>query len=307
MRALVTGGAGFIGSNLVDALLDSGHEVVVLDDLSTGREANLADATRRGAVLKIVDITDSPAVAAAFAATSPDVVFHLAAQIDVRRSVLDPAGDARVNVAGTAVLLEEARRSGAKRFVFSSTGGAIYGEASHLPTTESEPPRALSPYGQAKLAAEGYVGLYERLHDLSTVSLRYANVYGARQDPLGEGGVVAIFCGKASRREPGTVYGDGLQTRDFVYVGDVVAANLAAAGATVTGAFNIGTSIETSVLELADALRLPGPEFAPERLGEVRRSCLDNARAAAALDWRPATPLREGLAATADAIERVRS
>ncbi len=304
MRALVTGGAGFIGSALVDALLERGDEVAVLDDLSTGRRENLVAALAAGATLHEIDITDATAVAGLVAEARPQVVFHLAAQIDVRRSVADPALDAAVNVGGTIALLEACRRSGVRRLVLSSTGGALYGEAERLPTSEDAPLAPMSPYGQSKLAAEGYCLLYARLHGVATICLRYSNVYGPRQDPLGEGGVVAIFCDRALRAEPATIFGDGLQTRDFVYVGDVVEANLRAAGRDVVGSFNIGTAVETTVVELADVLRAALPEqplataHAPQRAGEVRRSCLDARSAGRALGWSASTDLRRGLELT---------
>jgi len=299
MRALVTGGAGFVGSNLVDALLARGDDVTVVDDLSTGRRWNLADEAR----FHEADIRDGAAMRELVASAAPEVVFHLAAQIDVRRSVADPAFDAGVNVAGTVNVLEAARAAAVRRFVNSSTGGAIYGDACVVPTPETEPPRALSPYGQSKHAAEGYCEFYRRLHDLSTVSLRYSNVYGPRQDPHGEGGVIAIFCGRLAEGRRPTVFGDGTQTRDYVHVDDVVAANLAAASSDVDGAYNVGTGTETSLLELVDAFRALAstedfdPEFAPARPGEVNRSALDTARAADALAWRASVPLADGLRA----------
>ncbi len=225
MRALVTGGAGFIGSNLVDALLARGDEVSIVDDLSTGRRENLAaDATFHEA-----SITDGPHMAELLAEERPEAVFHLAAQVDVRRAVADPAFDAAVNVGGTAVMLEAARAAGTRRFVLASTGGAIYGDTDRLPTPEDVPAAPISPYGASKAAAESYLALYARLHGLSTVALRFANVYGPRQDPLGEGGVIAIYCHAAANSRQVRVFGDGRQTRDFVYVGDVAAALLAAA------------------------------------------------------------------------------
>ena len=293
MHALVSGGAGFIGSNLVDALLGAGHSVAVLDDLTTGRKANLSP----DAQLHKVDVRDDHAVDRALAAQPPDVVFHLAAQIDVRRSVSEPGFDAGVNVAGTAVLLEAARRHGAQRLVLASTGGALYGEADEIPTPEAARLAPMSPYGTGKAAAESYCALYTRLHGLSTASLRLANVYGPRQDPRGEAGVVARFCAARLDRREATVFGDGLQTRDYVFVDDVVAAFAAAAGATATGAFNIGTGVETSVLELAAALGL-GVVHAPERLGEVKRSCLDASAAGAVFGWSPGTSLADGLGRT---------
>ena len=304
MTALVTGGAGFIGSNLVDALLAREQRVVVVDDLSTGRRANLDDALARGAELHELDIRDAEALRALFEQARPALVFHLAAQIDVRRSVADPAADARVNFEGTINVLAAAHAAGARRVVYSATGGAVYGEAEQVPTPEDAPAQPLAPYGMGKLAGEGYCALFSRLHGLSTVALRYANVYGPRQDPLGEGGVIAIFCGCFADGRTPTIYGDGKQTRDYTYVGDVVAANLRAAELDVTGPINVGTGVETSVLDLVEAFRgLEGgesfePEHAPARAGEVLRSCLDAARARELLGWEPAVPLAEGLRRT---------
>ncbi len=300
MKALVTGGAGFIGSNLVDALAERGDAVEVLDDLSTGKRDNLSES---GAKLHEADLRDAERVAAIVAEAAPDVIFHLGAQIDVRRAVADPAFDAAVNVGGTINVLEAARRAGVGRVVNSSTGGAIYGDAASIPTAEDYPPAPMAPYGQSKHSAEGYCGLYGRLHGLSTVSLRYANVYGPRQDPHGEGGVVAIFCGKLVEGGTPLAFGDGLQTRDYVFVGDVVAANLAAAGSDWTGACNIGTGTETTVVELAAALRELGDgpfelEHAPERPGEVIRSAVDPSLARDALGWEARVALPEGLQRT---------
>jgi UDP-glucose 4-epimerase len=305
MRCVVTGGAGFIGSNLVDVLVARGDSVAVLDALVTGKRANLDDALARGAALHEIDVRDAAAVGSMFGDFRPDVVFHLASQIDVRVSVEDPAQDAQVNVLGTIAVLEAARRVGCRRFVYSSTGGGLYGDADLLPTPEDYPIRPIAPYGQSKLAAEGYCELFTRLHGLSTVSLRYGNVYGPRQDIHGEAGVVAIFAGCLLDGRTPTVYGDGRQTRDWVEVGEVVEANLLAAAAEeVTGAINIGHGQETSVLDLIGALRgvgaprslsLPEPSFAPERAGEVRRSCLDVTRARSSLGWRASVTLRDGL------------
>jgi UDP-glucose 4-epimerase len=311
VKALVTGGAGFIGSNLVDALLARGDTVAVVDDLSTGSRENLAGALAAGATLHEADVVDARALDAALRAEAPEVVFHLAAQIDVRRSVADPAADARVNVEGTVNVLAAAHAHGARRVVYSSTGGAIYGEADVVPTGEDAPIRPLSPYGQAKYAAEGYGALFTALRGLSTIALRYANVYGPRQDPLGEGGVIAIFCGRLAAGGAPTVYGDGLQTRDYVFVEDVVRANLLAADATATGAVNVGTGVETTVLELVAAVGELGDgapfeaRHEPERLGEVRRSCLDAARARDVLGWEPRVALGEGLRRTLTAAETV--
>ena len=307
MRAIVTGGAGFIGSNLVDALLARGDRVTVIDDLSTGRRQNLDVAIGRGARLCVLDIRNAAELDGVIGEEAPDAIFHLGAQIDVRRSISDPAWDAAINVEGTINVLEAARAHGVARVVNSSTGGAIYGDAETIPSSEQTPPLPEAAYGQSKFAAEGYLGLYERLYDVSSVTLRYGNVYGPRQDPLGEAGVIAIFCGKLEANERPTIYGDGLQTRDYVYVGDVVAANLAAVEAPVRGPINVGTGVETNVLELVAILReLAGaehfePQFAAARLGELPRSCLDIARARDTLGWAPTIAIREGLRLTLEA------
>ena len=269
----------------------------MLDDLSTGRLENLVAALNAGARLHEASVTDAAAVARVFEAARPELVFHLAAQIDVRRAVEDPGFDATANVIGTLNVLEAARRCGARRFVLASTGGAIYGEADELPTPESAPARPLSPYAASKAAAEGYLDLYARLHGLSTMSLRLANVYGPRQDPRGEGGVIAIFCDAAADGRRVTVYGDGGQTRDFVFVGDVVDGFMAAGDGRAAGRCNIATGRETPVLEIAETLGLE-VQFAPERSGEVRRSCLQPDAAAQVLGWRPRTSLRDGLEMT---------
>jgi UDP-glucose 4-epimerase len=309
MKAVVTGGAGFIGSNVVDALVARGDEVVVLDDLSTGRRQNLDHALAAGATLLEASITDDDAIAEAFATARPEVVFHLAAQIDVRRSVADPAFDLGVNVGGTIKLLERGREAGLERFIFASTGGAIYGEGDgrELPFVESAECRPDAPYGQSKYAAEGYLGLYRRLYGLATVVLRLGNVFGPRQDPLGEAGVIAIFCSAALEGRQPTVFGDGEQTRDYVYVGDVADAFLAAAGADGAGPYNVGTGIETSVLELgreiADASGTAfDPQFAPPRLGEIRRTVGDPALAGRELGWAASHDLREGLGKTLESL-----
>jgi UDP-glucose 4-epimerase len=310
VKSLVTGGAGFIGSNLVDALLARGDQVTVVDDLSTGRRENLEGALAAGGELVERDIRDAAALREVARAANPDVVFHLAAQIDVRESVVDPAFDASINVGGTANVLEAARAAGARRVVFSSTGGAIYGEGDgqELPLREEAPIAPLSPYGHSKFAAEGYLALYGRLYDLSSVSLRLGNVYGPRQDPLGEAGVVAIFCGRLLQGERPTVFGDGTQTRDYIHVDDVVAAMLAAAESEVTGPLNVGTGRETDVLELARCLRdlRPDtafePELAPARVGEVRRISIDPGRAVRELGWRAAIDIEKGLRLTLESL-----
>ena len=302
METVVTGGAGFIGSNLVDALVDRGDSVTVIDNLSSGRRSNLDRAVQAGAVLQVADIADADKVAEIVSAVQPDVIFHLAAQIDVRSSVEHPAADAAVNVLGTIGVLEAARTSGVRRVVNTSTGGGLYGEADLLPTPEDYEIKPLAPYGQGKYAAEGYCSLYTRLHGLSTVSLRYGNVYGPRQDIHGEAGVVAIFCGHLIDGRQPTVFGDGRQTRDWVDVSDVVRANLLAAEHDLSGPINIGHGKETSVLELLQALSEvgpvggpPDPQFAAERPGEVRRSCLDVSRAQRELGWEADVELRDGL------------
>jgi UDP-glucose 4-epimerase len=306
MKALVTGGAGFIGSTLVDALLARGDAVTVVDDLSTGRRQNLDAALEAGASLRERDIRDALAMAELAREAKPEVIFHLAAQIDVRRSVADPAFDASINVGGTANVLDAARAAGARRVVFTSTGGAVYGEGDgrELPLEEDAPIAPMAPYGQSKFAAEGYLALYRRLYGLSSVSLRLGNVYGPRQDPLGEAGVIAIFCGQLLAGRRPKVYGDGAQTRDYIYVDDVVAAILAAAEGDAAGPLNVGTGRETDVLELVDSLGELGdseefePELAPARTGEVQRISIDPSRAGRELGWRPATPLQDGLRMT---------
>jgi UDP-glucose 4-epimerase len=307
MRAIVTGGAGFIGSNLVDALLDQGAEVDVVDTLVTGRRSNLeAGALDRGARLHEVDITDAPALTALVADVAPDVIFHLAAQIDVRKSIEDPAFDASVNVVGTINVLEAARVAGVGRVVNTSTGGAIYGDADTIPSSETTTPLPMAAYGQSKFCAERYLGWYGRLYGQSNVTLRLGNVFGPRQDPLGEAGVIAIFCGLIRSGGRPTIYGDGTQTRDYVYVGDVVRAQLAAGQSGVTGEINVGTGRETSVLEIVDVMKELEPEaaaafdpsFAAARLGEIERSCLDVTRAREELGFEAQTSLRDGMRAT---------
>jgi UDP-glucose 4-epimerase len=311
MRSLVTGGAGFIGSHLVDALVERGDEVIVLDDLSTGRRENLTGALKAGAELVEADVTDAAALAGVIDARRPEIAFHLAAQIDVRVSVSDPAFDLTVNVGGTINLLEAARRAEVGRVVFASTGGAIYGEGSNreLPLDESSECLPDAPYGQSKYAAEGYLSLYARLYGMSTIALRLGNVYGPRQDPLGEAGVVAIFCGALLESRTPRVFGDGEQTRDYVYVGDIVEAMLAAGSSSAVGTFNVGTGDQTSVLDLGRMIsaacdRPFEPQMDAPRPGEVQRIAIDSSRAAAELGWRATTPLDEGLRRTAASFAR---
>jgi UDP-glucose 4-epimerase len=307
MRALVTGGAGFIGSHVVDALLERGDEVRVLDDLSTGRRENLERAIAAGAELIEGSITDQAVVDSLFDDWKPEAVLHLAAQIDVRRSVADPLFDLELNVAGTIRLLEAARRQERCRVVFASTGGAIYGEGEgrELPLPEDAERRPDAHYGQSKYAAEGYIGLYRRLYGLEAAALRLGNVYGPRQDPLGEAGVVAIFSNALRAGGRPTVYGDGLQTRDYIYVNDVAAAFIAALDRGAARTYNVGTGVETSVLQLGGLIAAAfgvdfEPEMAPPRLGEVQRISIDPSLAAADLGWRAEHDLRRGVQLTAD-------
>jgi len=309
MRALVTGGAGFIGSNLVDRLLVEGHAVEVVDNLASGRLANLADARAdrdHEFSFHQMDICD-PAVSELIERRKPEVIFHLAAQIDVRVSVQDPLLDARINVLGTLNVLEGARRCGARKVVFSSSGGTIYGEVDpeDLPVTEAHSQHPVAPYGVSKKVATDYLHAYRELHQLEYTSLALANVYGPRQDPHGEAGVVAIFAGRLLRDEPCTIFGDGAQTRDYVYVDDVVDAFVRAAERGSGLTCNIGTGIETSVTELyrtmADNAGVAADaEHAPARHGELARSCLDAGRAKLHLGWQPFTDLRTGTAAVLD-------
>jgi len=294
LRAIVTGGAGFIGSHVVDALMARGDEVLVLDDLSRGKRTNVPEA--RLEVVNILEPLDDWFEGA-------EVCFHLAAQVDVRVAVERPDYDAQVNVLGTVNVLEAARRQGTQ-IVFASTGGAIYGECDR-PASEDAPRQPLSPYGVSKLAAEEYLAAYNRLHGTSHVSLRYGNVYGPRQDPHGEAGVVAIFLGRLAAGERAQIFGDGSQTRDYVYAGDVARATLAAVGK--RGVFNVGTGIETSVSGLYELCRrVAGSELEADhgeaRLGELQRSVLDVSRAEQELGWRAEVELNDGLRRTWESL-----
>jgi UDP-glucose 4-epimerase len=300
MRILVTGGAGFIGSHVVDAYVAAGHEVVVVDDLSTGRRENL----NPGARFHHLDITD-PRIVDLVRDERPEVLNLHAAQMDVRRSVADPAFDARVNVLGTINLLEGARRANVRRVILVSSGGAVYGEQTAFPAAEDHPTNPVSPYGVTKRTGELYAFFYQTEYQLPYLALRYANVYGPRQDPHGEAGVVAIFSGRMLRGEPVTVNGDGGQTRDYVYVGDVVRANLLALERECLGPVNIGTGVETDVNTLARLLlEATGSRselrHGPARQGEQRRSVIECSLAAARLGWRPEVSLADGLRRTVE-------
>jgi len=316
MKILVTGGAGFIGSNVVDALVKDGHEVTVLDNLSTGKEENINPEVK----FYNIDLLDMESLELAFREFKPDVVNHHAAQIDVRKSVKDPAFDAETNIIGSINLFELSINYGVRRIIFASTGGALYGEPEKLPASEDTPIEPLSPYGVSKYCVENYLNYFKRLYELrdrhaslrsahddkeersvgiERVILRYANVYGPRQDPLGEAGVVAIFTGKILKGEKPVIYGDGTQTRDYVYVEDVVKANVLALEGK-EGTYNIGTGKETSVNELIEVFskvlgREIKPEYTPPRIGEVHRISLDGEKAKKELGFVPKYSLEEGI------------
>jgi UDP-glucose 4-epimerase len=298
VKALVTGGAGFIGSHVCDELIRNGHEVIALDDLSSGRRENLDPRVR----LVTADIRSADA-ASLILSERPDALFHLAAQMDVRRSVADPRFDADVNVLGMLNLLEAARKSGVKKVIFSSTGGAIYGEQDVFPAPEAHPQRPLSPYGVSKAAGELYLGYYSAQYGLPFVALRYANVYGPRQNPHGEAGVVAVFSQRCVRGLSCTIFGDGKQTRDFVFGPDVARANYLALVSDYVGAVNIGTGLETDITALYGLIAEAAgcalePTYAPGKPGEQRRSCVSPALAEKVLGWKPTVGLREGLTET---------
>jgi len=301
---LVTGGAGFIGSHLVDRLTDQSSRVVVVDDLSRGSLDNLGGADE--VAFEEMDVR-SDRLARLIEQVHPELVYHLAAQCDVRVSVSNPGLDADVNIGGTINVCEAARRSGVRRVIVASTGGCIYGEARKIPTPETSQSRPLSPYGISKRVLGDYLSFYAHSSGLETISLALSNVYGPRQDPYGEAGVVAIFLRALLRNERCTIYGDGSQTRDFVYVGDVVDAFVRAADARAGGIVNIGTGRETSVLELLEMCAAVAgvasvPSMAPPRPGELRRSALDIARARRLLGWEAQVGLAEGIARTTDWI-----
>lgn len=301
MRILVTGGAGFIGSTLVNHLLTNGHDVHVLDNFSRGRRVNLPEGVR----LHELDVND-PALTPVLADVRPEVVCHLAAQIDVRHSVADPATDARLNIIGTIKVAEAARHAGVRKIVFASSGGSIYGMPDELPIGETTPVNPLSPYAVSKVSGELYLNAFRQLYGLEYTALAPANVYGPRQDPHGEAGVVAIFAQRLLSGEPTRIFGDGGNTRDYVYVGDVAAAFAAAIGTAGNGRrYNIGTGVQTTDRELhrmiAAAVGVPDePESAPARLGDLRASALDASLAAIELAWKPQVSVTEGIRRTVD-------
>ena len=301
MKCLVTGGAGFIGSHIVDTLLEAGHEVVVVDDLSTGKRVNLNPRAR----FYELDIR-SPELPAVFASEKPDIVSHQAAQMDVRRAVREPAFDASVNVIGALNVLESARHSGVKKILFASTGGAVYGEPEQVPVAETHPIAPMSPYGLSKFTFEQYLGLYRRLYGMAYVALRYPNVYGPRQDPHGEAGVVAIFTRQMLAGEQPTIFGDGSKSRDYVHVSDVAAATrLLVAAGDEGSVFNLGFGLEVSDRMIFDAVRdalglMIEPRFGAVRPGEVSRIALDTTRIRAAHGWQPTLDYKQGIARTVE-------
>jgi len=304
MKVMVTGGAGFIGSHLVDRLIQEGHEAVVVDNLSTGKRKHVNRAAR----FYKLDV-QSPRLERVFRKERPSVLMHLAAQMDVRRSVEDPIFDAQSNILGTINVLEQAVRHGSRKVVFASSGGAIYGEQEVFPAPESHPTRPLSPYGISKLAGEFYLAYYQQHSGIQYVSLRYSNVYGPRQDPHGEAGVVAIFTQKMLSGEQPIVNGTGRQTRDFVFVEDVVDAHLAVMGKDVQGCYNVGVGEETSINELfgmlADLTKSGSKQVhGPAKKGEQARSVVDSTKLRQELGWEPRTPLSEGLSRTVEFFRR---
>ena len=299
MKIVVTGGAGFIGSNIADAYIDRGHEVHIIDNFSTGQMMHV----NRKAILHQLDITDAAAVSL-IERLRPDLLSHHAAQMDVRHSVADPAYDARVNILGFINMLEACQRAGVKRVVFASSGGAVYGEQDIFPAPEDHPTQPASPYGVSKRAGELYLSYYRQAFGLPYIALRYANVYGPRQSAKGEAGVVAIFVTALLAGKAPVINGDGRQTRDYVYVGDVVAANLAALECPYVGPVNIGTGVETDVVEIFEQLRSAAGQtveavHGPAKVGEQRRSSLDTRLASQVLGWKPEVALDDGLRRTA--------
>lgn len=306
-KILVSGGAGFIGSNLVDALIDEGYEVAVIDNLATGNRENLNPKAK----FFEADISSAEATDKVFKEFAPEAVFHLAAQVSVRKSVEDPSKDVKTNVIGTVNLLKACQKYDVKKFIFSSTGGALYGDDAPRPTSEEANIAPISPYGIDKFFSEKYMGYFRGNGELQTVALRYSNVYGPRQNPKGEAGVIAIFAYKMVHDEPIVVYGDGSSSRDYIFVGDVVAANIAALKSTVSNAYNIATGQETSLKTLIDKIKKitnsnSQVEYKEGRAGELQASCLDNKRAALELDWSPQVDLDEGIRQTVEYIKTIK-
>lgn len=312
MRILITGGAGFIGSHIAAAYVRDGHEVAVLDNFRTGSKRNLSGAV----TLFAGDISQAADVEVAFQQFQPEVVSHYAAQLDVRHSLEDPAHDAATNILGGLNVLIQAARGGVRRFIFASSGGAIYGDTERLPADEETPAQPLSPYGLTKWTFESYLHIWQQVHGIVPVILRYANVYGPRQNAQGEAGVIAMFSRRLLRGEPCTIYGDGCSTRDYVYVGDVVRANQLALTLNGGGTFNVGTGHQTTIRTVFETVRgavdrrLGGdaegprqPDYAPIRAGEVYRSALDNRRASEVLGWTPQTSFDEGVAETVEWLQ----
>lgn len=302
MKVLLTGGAGFIGSHICDRYIKLGHQVIVVDNLLTGKKENL----NQEAQFINADIQDRQAISDIFHKYQPDILSHHAAQLDVRRSVADPVFDANINIIGLLNLLESAKNNNLKKVIFASSGGAVYGDAGTLPTPEDYPDlKPLSPYGIAKLTSEHYLYYYYTAHNIPYIALRYANVYGPRQDPFGEAGVIAIFTQKLLKNEEAVINGDGKQTRDYVYIGDIVEANTSALTSSYTGSLNVGTGKETTVNEIFSLVnKLTGknmPEkHAPQKIGEQRRSVLDNSKIKKELNWSPQMDLENGLKATVE-------
>jgi UDP-glucose 4-epimerase len=302
MKIAVTGGAGFIASHIADAYLSLGHDVVIIDNLSTGKRENIPANAR----FIEMDVND-PGIPALFMEEKFDIVNHHAAQMDVRVSVQDPTYDARINILGGINIYESALRSGVKKIIFASSGGTVYGEQEYFPADERHPTKPISPYGIAKLSNEQYLYYYAHVHGLPSVAFRYANIYGPRQNPHGEAGVIAIFAQKLLRGEQPVINGDGLQTRDYVYVGDVVAANILALQPQMIGAYNIGTGIETDVNTLFGHLRdltqsTCKEQHAPAKQGEQLRSVLSHERIFASFGWTPKMDIVEGLSKTVDSF-----
>lgn len=300
MKILITGGAGFIGSHITDAAIDAGMEVVIIDNLFTGKRENLNPHAK----FYLADIRHKD-IADIFADEKPDVVCHHAAQVSVRNSVDDPCQDAEINIVGSINVIDNCKKSGVKKIVFASSGGAIYGEQEKFPAPEDHPARPDSPYGAAKLSVEHYLYIYKKVFGLKYIALRYSNVYGPRQDPHGEAGVVAIFTGKMLSNQTPLINGDGGQTRDYVYVRDVVQANMLAFKSDAEGPFNVGTGIETDVNRLYSLIRertgyREGNEHGPAKAGEQYRSVLDCARIKKGLGWEPKFSLEEGLKETVE-------